>query len=187
MAWISRFIGIALCGTILMSFLTAFRPAFAQMPPVPSAPMAAPTQCSGPPDICSQIQQLQTALATQKSVNGQTQTAVSTRMEKLIAAAGTIAVVLKLLVSFLRTYYGYLKGDRGEAIIKITMVVLGIAILLLTNFSFGMPWWQCIIAAGGPPMSIAVHEIWKLVPAALGKAPLPPDERPTPVPPVSPV
>lgn len=155
------------------------------MPGVPSeAPQS--SQCVGPAELCAQVVELKSKLANQQQQTSQIAVShdkqASDRAAKAMAAAAMMAVIIKLIISALRAWGGYLKGDRGQAIIKIALGFLGVFVLGLTNYGFGMVWWQALIIAGGAPGAIVVHEIVALWPVIIGKEKLkevkdlPPDQ-----------
>ena len=141
-------------------------------------------KCDGPAQLCQQIADLQAQVQVQKDMKDQAalkehadlaaakaanDAAEEERMKKVIAAAALMAVVLKLLVSSLKSWKGFFKTDKQKAGLKIALVGLSVAIFLVTNMSYGIPWWQALILAGGGPASIAVHEILKLFEVLSGK------------------
>lgn len=148
--------------------------------------LAQQKKCEGPADMCAQIQELQKDLAAQKALSDQEAGAKTAAVKaaeehhkaqsaKLMAIAAVIAVGLKILMSLLKTWVGFFKTDQGKAAIKAILVVAGFAAFVLTNIGMGIPWWQALIIAGGPPGAIVVHELMDLVPVIFGKKKLPPD------------
>lgn len=146
-----------------------------------------PKGCDGPPDLCAQIVDLNKKLADQKAVAKTAQKEVSEvkqaeekskeeRTAKTIAAAATLAVGLKLLLSFLDKWKGFFKGSKGKAWLKVVTLVVGFVAFLAGNIGLGIPFWQSLILAGGGPGAILVHELTRIVPVLRGeKKDIPPD------------
>lgn len=137
-------------------------------------------QCEGPPELCSQILDLKKKLEAQKALSdkdqGEKTTAVkaveqsqSDKMAKAVAAAASLAVILKLLLSGLKSWKPYFTTDKGKAWLKIFTLVTGFVAFFLTNFGMGLTWWQAFIVAGGGPGAIMVHELSSLIPVVEGK------------------
>lgn len=149
-------------------------------------------KCEGPADMCAQILDLQKQLDAQKAETAKVpadkidaiQTSVDTQKSKstkLIGVAVVLAIALKLLMSAVKGWLDFFKTDQGKAAIKSILLVLGFAAFILSNIGMGIPWWQALIVAGGPPGAILVHEIMDLIPVILGKKKLPvPVNPPTP-------
>ncbi len=151
---------------------------------LPQAASAAPTGCDGPPDLCQQISDLNAKLAAAKAAKAATEKKVDTtvavavaeddkkktdRTAKLIAAAGMLAVGLKILLSSLDQWKGYFTTIKGKAVLKLITVAVGFLAFLATNIGFGLPIWQALILAGGGPGALLVHDIMEIVPALTGK------------------
>jgi hypothetical protein len=162
---------------------------------VPAAAFAQAAKCDGPPELCAQILDLRGKLEAQKALTdkdqGEKTAAVKAaeqsqtdKLAKAMAAAASIAVVLKLLLSGLKSWKSYFTTDKGKAWLKITTLGIGFLAFLLTNFGMGLSWWQALIVAGGGPGAILVHELSRLIPVVEGKkkytsdAPPPPDGKP---------
>jgi len=138
-----------------------------------------PTKCEGPAELCSQILQLQQQLDAQKqaSVTAGSKSDHTHKMHMVWTAgtAATIAIALKSLVSALKSWTNWLKTDKQKAVMKIGLLLVGFGAFILTNIGFGLPWWEALIVAGGPPGSILVHELLDLVAVLRGTKKLPPD------------
>jgi len=150
---------------------------------LPSTALAQ-TKCDGPPELCQQVQDLTAKLAAEKAAReavardegkkvavavARDDQSKSDRTARLIAIAGTIAVVLKILLSVLDQWKGYFTSIRGKAILKLITVAVGFLAFVATNIGFGLPWWQALILAGGGPGALLVHDIMEIVPALNGK------------------
>jgi hypothetical protein len=187
MNWLKKALCLAALAVFISSILLVPVAAFAQ-----AAPAA---KCEGPPELCAQILELRGKLDAQKALTdkdqGEKTAAVKAaeqsqtdRLAKAMAAAASIAVVLKLLLSGLKSWKGYFSTDKGKAWLKITTLGIGFIAFLLTNFGMGLSWWQALIVAGGGPGAILVHELSRLIPVVEGKkkytsdAPPPPDVKP---------
>ena len=142
---------------------------------VPSPAHGQTTQCEGPPELCEQIKSLQTQLHDSKKETLSEKKEDADRTEKLIAYAALMAVVLKISMSFLKSYSEFFKTDKGKARIRLASILVGLSAFLLSNIGFGMPIWQAIILAGGGPGAIAIHEIMKLIPVLRGEKPIEPE------------
>lgn len=144
----------------------------------------APTGCAGPPELCQQVQDLTAKLQAEKAAKAavikdegkQVAVAVvkddqakSDRTAKLIAMAGTLAVVLKVLLSVLDQWKGFFTTIKGRAVLKLITVGIGFVAFMLTNIGFGLPLWQSLILAGGGPGALLVHDIVEIIPALNGK------------------
>lgn len=143
----------------------------------------AATGCEGPPELCAQIADLQAKLVVQKAAAAKDTAAElenekksQDRTVKLIAAAGTMAAVLKVLLSLLGSWKDFFKTTKGQAWIRVITLAVGLIAFVLSNIGFGIPWWQALILAGGGPGAIIVHELLKLLPALKGEGPLPSEE-----------
>jgi hypothetical protein len=149
---------------------------------------ADPPQCEGPPDLCAQIAELQKSLDTHKADSEKTASdkaasnrkSLSDRMGKLVGAAASISIVLKMLLSMLKSWKDVFTDDKGKAWLKAITIVIGLALFFITNLGFGMAWWEALILAGGGPGAIAVHELGKLIPVMLGKAKAEPEKKDVP-------
>ena len=170
---------------------------FAAMAVFVASPSFAQQKCDGPADLCAQIVELNSKIEAQKALSEKAageKTAEaraldqkrSGDMARMVGIAAILAVVLKALLSALKGWKSYFKTDKGKAWLKVITVVVGFAAFVLTNIGFGIPWWQALIVAGGGPGSILVHELMKLIPVIMGKAPLPADERDSDKPPAKP-
>ncbi len=150
---------------------------------VPSAAFAQ-AKCDGSPELCQQVLDLTAKLAAEKAAKEavakdegkQVAVAVarddqskSDRTARLIAIAGTLAVVLKILLSVLDQWKGYFTSIKGKAILKLITVAVGFLAFVATNIGFGLPWWQALILAGGGPGALLVHDVVEIIPALNGK------------------
>ena len=146
----------------------------------PTLSSAQEQKCSGDPQACAQIVELQKDLAAQKALAQKAAAdkgeaakvqdqATSDKAAKLIAFAATLSVALKILISLLTQWKGFFKTDKQKAWLKLGLVGGGFLVFLTTNLGFGIPWWQSLILAGGGPGSILVHELTKLVPVLKGQ------------------
>lgn len=145
---------------------------------------ADPTGCDGPPELCQQVQDLTAKLQAEKAAKAAVikdegkQVAVAVvkddqkkadRTAKLIAMAGTMAVVLKVLLSVLDQWKGFFTTIKGKAVLKLITVGIGFVAFMATNIGFGLPIWQALILAGGGPGALLVHDIVEIIPALNGK------------------
>lgn len=141
--------------------------------------------CQGPPEMCQQISDLQGQVEELKSSNTTMSASptvdVSDKMAKAIAAAGALAILLKMLMSVLKSWKGRVHTDRDKAIIRAATLGISVLTFLATNVGAGLPWWQALVISGGGPGAIAVHEIMKLIPVIQGKTRLPKSDPPPPV------
>jgi hypothetical protein len=155
---------------------------------IDSSASAQEQKCEGPTELCAQIIDLKAKIEAQKALSEKEASEKTEAdkakekkraedMEKMVALAATIAVVLKTLLSALKGWSSYFTTDKGKAWLKVTTLVVGFAAFFATNIGLGIPWWGALIAAGGGPGAILVHELMKLFPVMLGKAPLPDDEK----------
>jgi hypothetical protein len=149
-------------------------------------PTVAQQKCDGPQDLCAQILELQKDIATQKAVSVKSsaesvavEAAKSQRMAHLIAMAASLAVVLKLLISMLKSWTTWLENDKQKAMMKAALLLLGFGSFVAGNIGMGLPWWQALVVAGGPPGAILVHELSDLFLVFKGKKKLTPDLDPT--------
>ena len=164
-------------------------------------PAAAQQKCEGPSELCAQVLQLQSELEAHKKLTLEAKTTSDKlvtlqtqqkgqdqRTLKFVGMMGTLAVVLKILLSLMTNWKDSLfQSDKGKAAIRIGVLVLTLGIFLATNMGFGIPWWQAMILAAGGPLSMIIHEMMKLIPVLRGKAKLPPDSaQPAPAAPVDP-
>ncbi len=130
--------------------------------------------CEGPPELCQQILDLKSKLKAQKELDDNKKTEEvllkekeveeknSQRTAELIAAAASMAVTLKILISLLGSWKVYFTTDIGKAWVKVITLVAGLLAFFFTNVGLGLGWWQSFIVALGGPGSIAVHELMKL-------------------------
>lgn len=144
-----------------------------------SVPVVAQQQCTGPADLCQQILQLQQQVQSQQQVasqaTSQNEAKHKLRIEWSAGLAATMAMALKAIISALKSWTTWLKTDKQKAVMKIGLLLLGFLAFILTNLGFGLPWWEALIVAGGPPGAILVHEIVDLISVLQGKEPMPPD------------
>lgn len=151
-------------------------------------------KCEGPQELCAQVSELKQALAAQKAASDtatkqqvqalQSQSnAQGSRATKVVAFMGLLAVILKIATSLLTTWKdAFFKSDKGKAGIRIAIIVVGVLTFLASNMGFGMSWWEALVLAMGGPLSMAIHELSKLIPVLRGKAALPPDSPVAPTP-----
>jgi len=158
---------------------------------LPSAALAQ-DKCEGSPEMCAQIAELQKALkqkeeaaANAKDMTEKQRKEYEEKQQqkekesmKFVAMMGVIAVVLKFVLSLIKTWKKtFFKTDRGKAGVRVAVIVIGLAIFITTNMGFGIPWWQAVILALGGPLSVAVHEFQKLIPVFRGEKKLPEEEK----------
>lgn len=138
--------------------------------------------CQGPPEMCQQINDLQGQVEDLKSSNtamkANPEDDISDKMAKAIAAAGALALFLKMLMSVLKSWKGRVHTDRDKALIRAATLIVSVLTFLATNVGAGLPWWQALVISGGGPGAIALHEIMKLIPVIQGKTRLPKSDPP---------
>lgn len=143
-------------------------------------PVSAQQKCEGPPELCAQVDELNKRLVEQKAVSdkyaGEKTAEVKkaeekskSRTQKLIVFAASLAILLKFLMSALRTWKPYFKTDKGKGWLKIITIGVSFVAFILTNIGFGIPWWQALILAGGGIGSMAFHDMTKLIPVIKGQ------------------
>jgi hypothetical protein len=164
-----------LFAAIAALMFVVYLPAIAVAQEAPAA-----QKCDGPSELCAQVLDLRAKLDAQKALaeksQGEKSAAVkaveedqAAKTEKAIAAAAAIAVMLKLLISMLKSWKGYFASDKGKAWLKVITLGIGFAAFVATNRGLGLAWWQSLIVAGGGPGAILVHELQNLIPVLLGK------------------
>ncbi|HEY8094546.1 MAG TPA: hypothetical protein VIE65_00435 [Methylobacter sp.] len=161
---------------------------FAFLLVIPAYAMADDKKCDGPPELCAQIQDLNQKISVLKNQKNkdvavavqQNQQQTANQISKLIAIAGTISVVLKLLLSALSSWKDYFQTDKGKAWLKVITVGVGLIAFIASNVGMGIPFWQAIILAAGGPAAMAVHSIWQMIPVIAGKQKMPPSIPPGP-------
>jgi hypothetical protein len=122
------------------------------------------TQCEGPAELCSKINDLQDKLhKLEQSGTSQEKKSGSKDITKAIAIAAAIAAALKLLLSSLKQWAGFFKTDKQKAALKVITLFVGLGAFMATNIGFGMPWWEALIVAGGGPGSMLIHDLTKLI------------------------
>jgi hypothetical protein len=148
--------------------------------------------CDGPAEICAQVRDLNQKIVELKSAKAKDSDAKvsaavkaeeekdSNRMQKVVAAAGVLAVVLKMLLSGLASWKDYFQTDKGKAWLKLITVGVGLLAFVASNVGMGIPFWQSLILAGGGPGAMAVHSLHQMIPVILGKSKLPPSDPPGP-------
>jgi len=169
---------------LVLAFLLIPSRALAQEP----LPDAVVQGCDGPPDLCTQLRDLNAKLAQARNLKKAAEAKVEEkvdkevakevarddqkkeeRMAKLIAFAATLAVGLKILMSMLEAWKGYFTTIRGKAILKLVTLVVGFVAFMATNIGLGLPWWQSLILAGGGPGALLAHDLAEIIPALNGK------------------
>ncbi len=140
--------------------------------------------CEGPAELCQQVLELNKKLDEQKAVNAKygkkmdEKVAAATAeqevkkeesMAKTIAFAALLAVILKGLLSAIKSWTPYFKGLKGKAWIQVVTLVVGFAAFIATNVGMGVPFWQSLILAGGGPGAMVIHDLMSLLPVLLGK------------------
>lgn len=144
--------------------------------------------CDGPAEICAQVRDLNQKIVELRATKAKDSAAATAaedqknaeRMQKVIAAAGILAVVLKMLLSGLASWKDYFQTDKGKAWLKLITVGVGLLAFVASNVGMGIPFWQSLILAGGGPGAMAVHSLHQMIPVILGKGKLPPSEPPGP-------
>jgi hypothetical protein len=146
--------------------------------------------CEGPAEICAQVRDLNQKIvelqaSKSKDLDAKASAVVaaedqknSDRMQKVIAAAGVISVVLKMLLSGLASWKDFFTTDKGKAWLKLITVGVGLLTFVATNVGMGIPVWQALILAGGGPGAMAIHSLHQMIPVILGKGKLPPSSDP---------
>jgi hypothetical protein len=153
--------------------------------------VAQPKGCDGPQDLCQQILDLNQKLAEQKQVTAkftknEDKTIEKVKVEedqkheettaKTIAFAAVFAVVLKGILSLLRSWKSYFTTVKGKAWLKVISIGVGLIAFIATNIGLGIPWLQSLILAGGGPGAMMIHDITDLFPVLTGKkTDLPPE------------
>jgi len=94
---------------------------------------------------------------------------VSANSGKLIALMSLLAVVFKFLISFLKFSSVWFKSNKGKNIIKIITLLLGVGTFFVSNMALGVSWWDSFVLALSGPMSMAIHEITKILPSIRDK------------------
>lgn len=152
---------------------------------------AQPSGCEGPPELCQQVLDLNKKLAEQQAVSekyameADKKASLATtderkkneeRTAKIIAGAAVLAVILKGLLSMLRSWKSYFKTEKGKAWVRVITILVGAGAFVAANVGMGLPWWQALILAGGGPGAIWFHEMTDLVLYLLGKKKSPPPD-----------
>lgn len=163
---------------------TTIAAAFIGLSTLTVCPALAQQKCEGPPELCAQIQSLQTALKQrQDTVNDMSNKekvsdaaevvkdkTKEDMMKRAVAGAAVMGILLKVLLSVLKNWKEYFTTDKGKAWLKASTLVVGLLAFVVSNVGYGIPFWESLILAGGGPASIAFHELGKLIPVIQGKA-----------------
>jgi hypothetical protein len=81
---------------------------------------------------------------------------------ELVAWMALLAAIFKLLISLLKMASTWFK-EKGKNYIRIATLVLGGGLFIVLTIGAGKEWWEALILALSGPMSLAIHEITKLV------------------------
>jgi hypothetical protein len=117
-------------------------------------------------EVSKVLNELQSTIENQQNkLDQQTKTNLTneTNTKKFIAAAGSIAVFLKLLLSILKDCQPYFDTESGKKWIKIITVVVGLLTYFVSNIACGAPWYQAVILSLGGPAAILVNEFAKSI------------------------
>ena len=95
---------------------------------------------------------------------------------KLAARLGLMALlaaVFKVLLSCLKFTSEFWKGDKGKIVLRLSTLVLGIAVALLSHFAAGEDWMSAIMLGISGPLAISFHELFDIIVALVQKKPVP--------------
>lgn len=60
---------------------------------------------------------------------------------------------------------------KGKTILRLSTLVLGAAVMLVSNLAAGVPWLEALfMGIGAGPGSLAIHEVFKLIPMLAKKS-----------------
>ncbi len=139
-----------------------------------SSSKAQAQECDGSPEICAEVISLRNSINKVKELEKKNikEAEIKASEEenqkneekaiKAIAYAGAMAVALRILVSVLKSWKGYFQTDTQKAYLRLVLVLAGFATFVLSNFGFGLSWWQALILSGGGPGAMMVHELSKI-------------------------
>jgi len=82
-----------------------------------------------------------------------------------------LAAVFKILLSLLKFTSDFWKGTTGKLVLRISTLVLGIAVFLTAHLAAGESWTNAALLAVSGPLAIAVHELFDVIMPLLQKKP----------------
>lgn len=163
--------------------IAASAPAPAPVAVVPAAPAAAPASAPAAvpavsptgahvdleqPTVTEVIKNAEEAIkltkeyaAGQKAGKDDTESGV----KKALALFGIISIILKLLLSLLKTVAPFFNTNpKASLILRLGTIVVGVLVFIFSDLALGMPWWEALIAGMSGPGAVLWHEYSKMLP-----------------------
>jgi len=88
----------------------------------------------------------------------------SDKTEKLLIILGLLAALFKLLISLLKVLSKWFTSKVGGTVIRISTLVLGVGVFLVTNLALKMPWYDAVWLSLSGPGALVLHELTLLIP-----------------------
>jgi hypothetical protein len=95
-----------------------------------------------------------------------------------LALMGLLAAIFKILLSCLKFTSEFWKGAKGKLVLRLSTLVLGIGVTLLSHFAAGEDWMSAIMLGISGPLAISIHELFDVIVALVQKKPVPPAPAP---------
>ena len=74
-----------------------------------------------------------------------------------------LAAVFKILLSVLKFTSDFWKGTKGKLVLRLSTLVLGVAVFFTAHMAAGESWVNAGLLAVSGPLAIAVHELFDVI------------------------
>lgn len=82
-----------------------------------------------------------------------------------------LAAIFKVLLSTLKFSSEFWKGKKGKLVLRISTLVLGIAVTLTAHLAAGETWVSALLLGISGPLAISFHELFDVIVALVQKKP----------------
>jgi hypothetical protein len=84
-----------------------------------------------------------------------------------------LAAIFKILLSCLKFTSEFWKGNKGKTALRLSTLVVGIAVVLLSHFGAGEGWVSAVLLGVSGPLAISFHELFDIIVGLVQKTPVP--------------
>jgi len=83
-----------------------------------------------------------------------------------------LAAIFKVLLSCVKFTGEFWKGVKGKLALRLSTLVLGIAVALLAHFGAGEDWMSAVMLGISGPLAISFHELFDIIVGLVQKKPV---------------
>lgn len=83
-----------------------------------------------------------------------------------------LAAIFKVLLSCVKLTSEFWKGVKGKLALRLSTLVLGIAVALLSHFGAGEDWMSAMLLGISGPLAISFHELFDIIVGLVQKKPV---------------